>query len=202
MQMAGFWLSGFFVFCLFFLLDEFVILWLGEEFVFDFLTKVTILASLYLTIILYPIVAFREATGMYQKTKYAMVTAAALKIMLSVVLGIYMDLPGIILATIVSRLMTYAWYEPRVLFRDFLGGRGARRYLLGNLLNAAMLAGCIVAVFFLITLPEINGWSGWLIRGIACAAFINLLYFARYIKTPEFRFAADKLKGLLKRRSL
>jgi O-antigen/teichoic acid export membrane protein len=50
MQMSSFWLSGFFCFCLFFLLDDFIFLWLGEGLVFGFHVKLVILLTCYVSI--------------------------------------------------------------------------------------------------------------------------------------------------------
>ena len=197
MQTASYWLSGFFVFCLFFLLDEFVILWLEREFVFDLFTKVAILLSLYTSMTLYPIVAFRSATGMYQKTKHVLLIAAVLKIILSIILGVNLGLPGIILATVISRMLTYAWYEPKILFRDFFDSSAAH-YLYRNILNFLLLIGCIAAAHFLFPWQEVSGWLEWLLKGVAYTLAINAVYLLIYFRTPQFRFIADKIKEVLK----
>ena len=193
MQVASHWLGGFFVFCLFFLLDGFVTLWLGDEFVFGMFTKLAILVNFYLSITLYPIVVFREASGMYQKTKYAMVAAAALKIAFSIIMGIHFGLPGIVLATSASKLLTYAWYEPKILFRDFLGG-SALKYFSGHLLNFLMIFSCIALVYFLIPQYDGIGWSAWLLKAIVCAVSINIIYLIRYCRSPELKVLYRILK--------
>jgi len=198
MQTVSYWLGGFFVFCLFFLLDDFVVLWLGAGFVFDSSTKIAILLHFYLSIALYPIIAFREATGMYQKTKYAMVAAAVLKIALSIVMGIYFGLAGIVFATTISKLLTYAWYEPKILFRDHLDGK-ASGYLAGHVINLVMLCACIAFTYFVFPWKESAGWLEWLLRGFACTIAINAVYLLRYFRSPELKDIAGKIFGLLKK---
>jgi len=198
MQTVSYWLGGFFGFCLFFLLDDFVVLWLGSEFIFDMFTKFAILINFYLSITLYPIIAFREATGIYQKTKYAMVAAAVFKIAFSILLGMYWGLAGIVLATTISKLLTYAWYEPKVLFRDYLGGN-AFGYLFGHVINLAMLSGCVALVYFCFPWSESTGWLDWAIKGLVYAVAINIVYFLRFFKTAEFHIIIEKAMSLLKR---
>jgi len=198
MQMNSFWLSGFFCFCLFFLLDEFVLLWLGPEFVFGFPVKMAILLSFYLSVILAPVVAFREATGLYQKTKYLLLAAAAIKIMLVILLSRYFGLAGILLATSIAKITTYAWYEPKLLFRDFFDS-GSARYFCWHLLNIMLLAACIAAAHFFIPWREISSWAGWLIRGVACSVCINIVYLLIYFRTPEFRVVTNNIKKLIKK---
>jgi len=198
MQTVSYWIGGFFVFCLFFLLDDFVVLWLGREFVFDMVTKIAILLNFYLSIALYPIIAFREATGMYQKTKYAMVAAAILKIALSIIMGMYFGLAGIVYATTISKLLTYAWYEPKILFRDHLGGK-ASGYLAGHVINLAILCACIALTFFLFEWKESAGWLEWILRGAASTLAINAVYLLRYFRSPELKDIVSKTSELLKK---
>jgi len=202
MQTASCWIGGFFCFCLFFLLDDFVALWLGREFVFDPFTKIIILLNLYLSIAMHPIAAFREATGMFQKTKLAMVAAAVLKVVLAIVLGMLFGLPGILAANFLAGVLTYAWYEPKILFRDFLHV-GAVGYLIGHVLNLILLMSLIAGIYFLlpwfIDTPENLSWLEWLIKGVVCTILINAVYLLRYFKTPEFRIIKDKTIGFIKR---
>jgi len=195
MQAVCFWLSGFFCFALFFLLDDFVYLWLGSEFVFDVTMKIAILASLYLSVTLFPVVAFREATGMFNRTKYVVAAAAVIKIALAILMGKAYGPVGIIMATVISKLTTYAWYEPKILFRDFLNS-SAVGYFLGNLANLMLLVGCIVAVYFFVPLQEVSGWMHWIVRGFLVTITINVIYFLRYFWTSEFRIIINKLKRL------
>jgi len=198
MQMSSFWLSGFFCFCLFFLLDDFILLWLGEEFVFGFYIKLLILLACYLSITRLPIAAFREPTGFFMKTKYVMLTAAIMKIALSIFLGIHLGLVGILIASLVTKLSTFIWYEPMVLFRDYFESSAAG-YFYENILNLAILAGCITIAYFILPWQEAAGWGYWVLRGIACTVFINSVYFLRYFRTPEFSVVVGKVKTLVKK---
>ena len=198
MQTVSYWLGGFFGFCLFFLLDDFVFLWLGGDFVFNLVIKVAILLDFYLQIALYPIIAFREATGIYQKTKYVMVVAAILKIVFSTTLGMYFGLAGIVFATTVSKLLTYAWYEPKVLFRDFLGGK-ASSYLVKHIINFIMLVACVALTNYIIPWKASADWLEWILKGAVYALIINAIYFFRYFRTPEYRDILEKTADLAKR---
>jgi len=197
MQTVRHWIGGFFVFCLFFLLDDFVVLWLGPGFIFDIYIKMAILIKFYLSITLYPIYTFREATGIYQKTKYVMVAAALLKIGFSILFGLQWGLAGIIFAPTVAKLITYAWYEPKVLFRDYLGGK-AFDYFIGHVKNLCMFSMCIIVVYFIYTKYLNGGWPVWILSGAVCTLLINAVYFIKYRKTPEFQVVMNKTQGLIK----
>ena len=197
MQTVSYWLGGFFVFCLFFLLDDFVVLWLGTGFTFDIYIKIAVLIQFYLNITLYPVFAFREATGIYQKTKYVMVAAALIKIVLSILFGLKWGLAGILLAPTVAKLVTYAWYEPKVLFRDYLSGR-LLKYFLGHVKNLCLFSACITAVYFIYPRQLNGGWPVWISMGAVCTLLINAVYYVKYRKTPEFQVVLNKTSGIIK----
>jgi len=196
MQALSCWLSGFVIYCSFFLLDDFVILWLGRDFVFDLPTKVALLLTAYFSILLFPTAAFRVATGMYQKSKYVMAVAAITKILLAIILGIHFGLPGILAATVISKLATYAWYEPKILYRDFFEN-SSTRYFIENTVNLLIVAVCIIVTYYFFPWWESSGWFEWIQKGVVYTLVINSIYFIRYFRTPEFKVITDKLMALV-----
>ena len=75
--------------------------------------------NMYLSCVMQPLWSYREATGLYRKTKWIMVICAIINIVLSIVLGKIIGVIGIILASEIARIVTYVWYEPKILFREF-----------------------------------------------------------------------------------
>ena len=54
------------------------------------------------------------------KTKYMILAGVIVNIVLSVILGRFMGITGIILRLPFARLSTYFWYEPKLLFTNIL----------------------------------------------------------------------------------
>ena len=118
-QGFGFIMSGILVPCYTVLINDFIKLWLGNEYLLDKLVVLAIGINMYLSCVLQPIWSFREATGLYRKTKWIMVICAVINILLSILLGKIWGITGIILASAISRLSTYVWYEPPILFKQY-----------------------------------------------------------------------------------
>lgn len=117
-QIINIWIAGFTTTSLFILFQDFINLWLGQKYVIDFKIVILIIINYYLVCNRKVITIFREAAGMFNKIKYAMMIGAVTNIILSVVLGYFFGIYGILIATIASALMTYYWYEPMILMRD------------------------------------------------------------------------------------
>lgn len=198
MQTVSFWLISFFTFCLFFLMDDFIVLWLGPQYVFGGYTKIAILLNFYFSQNSFPVLIYREATGLYRKTKYIMLITAAINIGLSILLGRSFGITGILLATVIARLSTYLWYEPLLLFKDYFHTK-IGSFFVGHAVNFVLLCACI-GLFTLVPQITVTSWFSWIIKGAICAIAINIVYFLRFFRTPEFKFIKDKVLRMLFRR--
>lgn len=198
-MVVSFWISNFFIFCLYFLMDDFIVLWLGPEYIFGMPTKIAILLNFYLLLAHYPVLSFREATGLYQKTKYVMLCAAGLNIALSIALGIPFGVAGIILASFIAKLATFFWYEAKILFRSFFD-QPVGNYFWRHILNFLLLAVCILACERLLPLMPCTRWWDWLWHAVLYALIINFVCLLRFCRTAEFQQVKGKLLQKLFRR--
>ena len=179
MQTVSILLSTFCVVCLALLVQDFIRVWLGESYVLDGLTTAAVVFNFYFSIVLMPIWVFREATGLYRKTRYVMLATAAVNLIASVWLGQRWGLGGIVLATSLAKLCTYFWYEPKLLFRGYFG-RSCRVYFVGVakslLVTAGVLSLCAGAVGWI----PVYGWGMLLVKALSaallCIALLWLIY--------------------------
>ncbi|HFU4233393.1 TPA: lipopolysaccharide biosynthesis protein [Streptococcus suis] len=191
------WLSIVLFLCLYFLSSDFIKLWLGETFVMS--NDIVLFSSLtyYISCFLQPIYIYREATGLFTKTKYVMLITAILNIILSFIFGYYMGVAGVLLASIVSRLLTYFWYEPLVLFKDIFSSSSIR-YFIEVFKNMSMASILIVVINFI---PfKVDSWWDWTYKGGIIFFISNICSFTLYRNTLGINFAMLRrvIKGKLK----
>lgn len=105
------------------LLNNFIKLWLGSQYIFDDKIVFAIALNFYVSTAVSPVWMYREANGLFEKVKYLMLIMAGLNIVLSILLGIIWGTFGILFATVISRLLTCVWYEPKILFKNVFGER-------------------------------------------------------------------------------
>lgn len=178
--------------------NSFVSLWIGSGYVLPDSTVYIRMAIMFLSCYMQPIFAYREAVGLYQKTKYIMLAAAVLNIVFSVVLGLLLGVDGILLASVLSCVCTYFWYEPYLLYREYFESSVVSYYKSIGL--TLFLTVCISAlgIAMLSVLPSL-GWIEWATTALAfaCAAgCVSLLVFHR---TPEFKELKERIKTLASR---
>lgn len=98
-------------------LQPFVKIWIGEQYVVPFIWVAAIVFNNYIDEIMNPVWIFRETMGLFQQVKYVMPIAAVLNFGLSAFWGMRWGVPGILLATVTSKLATQYWYEPMLLYK-------------------------------------------------------------------------------------
>lgn len=198
MQSASFIFCGIITSAFCILSNDLVEVWLGSSFKLSDITIVAITLNTYLGCVLHPLWIYRDATGIYMKTKYVMLVGAALNIVLSLLLGYFIGLPGIIFASAISRLTTYFWYEPKLLFKEYFKHR-VMPYYLSLLGNICLVAATIFLMNLLTKSMVVNSWPSLILKGVVIGIGCVVIFCGVYSRTEGFRIILNKIKTILKR---
>lgn len=184
--------------CIFLLMQDFIVIWLGEEFLLPQSVLFALSINFYFANIVMPIWTYREATGMYQKTKYAMLATAIVNLIVAFSLGSLIGLPGIILATTIARLVTYFWYEPKVLFKDYFN-KSCLIYFKQVAFNVILTIFIIIAADSVLNLLSIRviGWISFFAKAIFIGLFSLTAVIIFYHKSEGYKFLKDKAMAIL-----
>ena len=196
LQMISFWICGIVTTGLFFLTQDFIELWLGKDLLLDNLTLIAIVLNVFFSICMRPVWTFREGTGMYKNIKYIMFITAIINLVLSIILGYWLGVSGILFATSISKLCTYFWYEPNILFKRYFNVKPIKYYI-QHIINIVVLFVSFVICYFSILCFDEVSLINWIIKAIILVLVVNIVYFLRYYKTSEFKNVFDKLVSLL-----
>ncbi len=181
-------------FCL--LADDFIHVWLGEGYQLSRMLVVAVTVNVFLACVLQPLWLYRDATGLYQKTKYIMLVATIENIALSVILGKIMGISGVIFATAISRLTTYCWYEPKLLFREYFD-QSAKKYYLTVFINTALTAITIILGGMVAKKFTPQNWMMLIIKAIIVGSICTILFVAAYFKTEGAQILISKVKSYI-----
>lgn len=183
--------------CVYALINDFIIVWIGDKFLIDDLTVIAIIINFFLVCILNPIWIFREAAGIYRKTKYIMVICAVINIVLSVIMGKMIGLSGVIFASAISKLLTYIWYEPIILFRDYFK-KSPLNFFASSLGITAVTAAMCALLFYIKSFITLDGIIGFIVKGIVCFVLSNVVFIIIFCKNKYFQDVVKRGLGLLK----
>ncbi|WP_022765637.1 lipopolysaccharide biosynthesis protein [Butyrivibrio sp. XPD2006] len=196
MMILGDWLGTYSVICIFCLIQEFIGLFFGWQYVFDDIVLVAILLNVYNSIVTYPVIMFREATGLYKKVRWIMFICAVENLVLSIILGKMFGTFGIILASFISRITTIFWYEANLLYKEVLGKK-QYEYYLKILTNAATMLIFGAITYFATSKLNVTNLLVWLVKGCICTIIINVLYLIKYFRNDDFKVIMRKIAKVL-----
>ena len=180
------------------LVNDLIRVWLGEEYVLSVLVVIASSLNMYLSCVLQPLWSYREATGLYKRTKWVMVICAMINLVLSIILGKLIGLAGILFASALSRLCTYIWYEPKILFREYFEMSPVKYYLqlVGNFV-------IIVLIIFLSglisSLVVVESIFLWFIKAIVVGSIALVMVLILYLNSSGIRIFREKINHFLKK---
>lgn len=189
------WISSILVVGLYIMIDDVIFTWIGKDFLLSRNIVIVNIIMAYCSCVLQPVYSFREAMGLYRKTKYVMFMTAILNIVISILLGVYMGVFGILLASLIAMFLTYIWYEPIILYRECFQ-KSSKPYWISNIKNIIIT----LAIAFLANACLKNyichNWFDIILKSIIVFFLANVLYFLFHIKSPYYQSILNRVKYL------
>lgn len=199
-QSVSFIVCGVVIPCYVLLANDLIKVWLGAEYVLANEIVAIIGLNMYLSCVLQPLWSYREATGLYRKTKWVMVACAFLNLVLSVCLGKLMGIAGILLASALARLLTYVWYEPKLLFKEYFS-ISPQKYYLQMLGNLTLILIIVVITGKIGRLIIVDNIVLWLMKACCIGVCSLVIVLLVYIRSEGVKILCQKVKVYLNKRS-
>ena len=193
---AGNWLYGFSAVCLTVLLNPFIELWLGEDYLFDQRIVCLIVLNFYLSGMRRAVLTFKDAEGLYWQDRYKAVVEALINLTVSMVLAAFLGIAGIFIGTTVSLLATSFWIEPMVVFK-YGFHCSARSYFLHYIENTLITLLTIIIVWRICEGLPGTGLPLFIGKMVMCVVVGNMGYLAVYCRRDEFRYFVWLLRNFI-----
>lgn len=171
--------------CLFWCLNDFISIWLGEEYLLGKFTVFTIVTCFYIQHVISPVWIYRETMGLFHETKYLMLIAALINLILSIVFGIRIGISGIIIATAMARILTTVWYEPIILYcKKFKKPVKEYYWLQGKYFFQSVL--CAVCVYYILRDIE-SSLKGIVFKVFLIGIVVCIVFFVGNVCSKKIR---------------
>lgn len=182
-----FWIMAFCAVCFLVLFNDFITLWVGKEFVFGMLTVVVIVLNFFMSGSITTVAIYRDTTGMFKETKYIFLITALINLILSIILGKFYGLFGILLATAIARILTNMWYEPFILYKNYFKKSPLIYFKRQAFYWFITVASCFSTYFISSMISNIS-WFNLIIKIIICILVPNALILVLFFRSKEFKY--------------
>lgn len=191
--------------CLMVLINPFINIWIGKDYLLSDFVSFLIAFNLFLTGMQSVTSSFRNAYGLFYKAKYRPILMCILNIVISIILAKYMGVAGVIIGTIISKLVTVIWLDPYIIYHYGFKENVSKFYK-----QYLIYLICYLTINFVIyTLYKyivINNIFMFAIYGILTFTIIALIICLLFRKTKEFKYFYNyfmtKLNKILRKKRL
>ena len=181
--------------CFMQLIQNFIQLWAGNEYLLDKKTVYVIGLLFLIPGLHHTCMIFKDACGLFWETRYRMLATTFINILLSIILAPVLGLSGIFMATIIAYLLTTFIYDPYLITKKVFrsSAKGFYNYYIKSFLTA-------VLANFLISFPlgilQVNGWSQFIGKAFLTVIMSSIIYLVVSYRSSEFLYYKDLLKKL------
>lgn len=189
MDFVAFVLYGGCTICFWALLNEFILVWIGSKYLFNDIIVAIIVMNFYIPGTLEITTMYRDAIGLFNKTKYVYLCTSLLNLVFSLVLGRLFGLAGILSGTIIARLLTNFVYEPYVLFNNHFKC-SCKKYFVRQVLQLIFI---FLNTFFIKGVFSFMGEGiFWLFaKFVFTGLWLVVIFWLLYHKTAEYLYIMD-----------
>lgn len=197
MQLCYHFIAAFGGISFFFLFNDLITVWLGEQYMFSSAVVFSISFNFYIINAVTPIWMYREASGLFSRVKYLMLLTATLNIVLSIIGGKMYGIFGVLFATALARIFTSVWYEPKIIFRNLFDAKLSKywvkqiKYVALTIISAIL---CYAVSFY-----EPHSIPFIIIRGIEFFIVCFVVFWLGISKSAERREVVTIISRIRKR---
>lgn len=190
----NFWIFSFCSICLVTVFNDFIQIWLGQEYVFEFSVVVIIVIAFYLKGMRKTVLTFKDATGNFYHDRYKPIIESIINIIVSIILAKKMGVAGVFLGTIISTVTTSLWIEPYVLYKHVFKEKVFSYFIKLTVYTIITIVVCSFTYWLSLFVTQVS-ILGILFKLIICLIVPNIIYIILFNKTEEFNY----FKNLVKR---
>ena len=200
MNFLSFWVACFSGTCLLVLLNPFIgDIWFDTSYTISEHIIAIMVVNFFIAVMTYSVEAFRIANGLFVYGWYRPAIMAVLNIVLDIIMGNKWGIPGIFLATTISRALTQVWFDPYLIYK-MVFKKSAKQYFFKYILylgSTALSGLTVLEICKLISLSNI--WIEFGCKFIIAAIVSNILVCLLFHTTAEFKYMWNLGISLLKK---
>lgn len=121
MDFLNFWFFGLGTVALYVVLRPFMILWLGEEYLFSNFTVFILMIKFYQEGMRASVTTFKDAAGIYYEDRFIPIAEAVINVCSSLILAKVMGIAGVFLGTVIGSTIVYFYSFPKYVCKPLFG---------------------------------------------------------------------------------
>lgn len=191
LRFGNFWLATFSSISLLIVMDSFITIWIGEQFLLPFGVLLALTLNLYSTLIRASMGSFKDAAGIFHQDRFVPILESIANIVFSIVLLQMLGLAGVFLGTVCSALILHLYSYPKFVIKPIFKQSYSSYYkiLANHFFIAVMIATITYYVSRLVTID--SNLMTFIINILICLTIPNIILFVIFRNSKELAYYKD-----------
>lgn len=196
LSLFTFWIFSVGSICLATLINPFINLWIGEEYLLEFWPVILIAINFYIGGMQETVTSFRTAYGLFWAAKLRPIIMVILNLVTSIILVKPLGISGVLLGTLLSKVLTVVWLDPYILYKDGFKMSAKKYYAkyIGFLLLFLVLGASSIYLYSFI---DISNFLIWFIAALITVIIYSLIFLLLFHKTNEFKYLYEQIMSII-----
>lgn len=186
--------------CYLVVVQDFIVIWLGQARLLDFFTIICISFNLFLFGMRKPMAVFENARGIFYENRFVPLLESVANIVASVALGLWIGLPGIVLGTTISSLWIFFYDYPKYVWPRVFS-KPVRNYFLTVFFDFVQLVVIMLSSFVIVNwfFSFVPGYSlvEFLLKGFASFLVSSTIVLLLNFRDPSLLYYLSGIKKRL-----
>ncbi len=200
-RLVNFWLYSFFTIFLAIMLEPFITVWLGSDFLFDDALIFILMFIFYERGMRNSITTVKTTAGIFHEDRFAPIAQAIINLGISIILVKSIGITGVFIGTLISQVSVPFWTTPYLVYKKVFKMKVASyysQYLLYSLI--------MVTTYFLTNIISsfisVESYISLIALGIICFIVPNVVFVLVFKRTDEFIYVMNIFKSLFRKQIL
>ena len=197
MRFLNFWIASFTSICIFLLIQPFITLWIGEQYLLEFYIIIFIIINFYQKMMRNVYGTFKDSAGIWMEDKYIPIIESILNIAFSIILGYSIGLAGVFMGTIISGLVLWCYSYPKFVYKK-LFNRSYIDYAKETIGYIVLFLTLASGTYYISTLFIFdNVWLQLISNSLIALIIPNIVLIFIFRKTDNFKYFIDLIKKII-----
>lgn len=187
----NFWLIAVISGLFFILINQFIQLWAGEEYLLSTSIVLLIAVNMYFRFIRNTFLLLQDTMGLFKEMQNKSIAEAVINLSASLFFVMYFEtgLEGILLGTFISNITTNFWYEPWVIYKKIHAPY--REYITTFIKYLVAAVSSIVVAWLVTNFLILSTWLDFFLQLCISFLVINLFLTLIFYRSNEFLYFKD-----------
>lgn len=182
------------------LINDFINIWIGKEYLFSMFIVFAMLLNVYVNGVNFACYSFRTTSGLFERAQLVPLYEVILNVVFSILFAKWFGVAGIFLGATLAKFLTFFWTDPLLLYKYLFKNKNTKEYFIKYLMYISITIGVGALLTYISSMFVTTNYISWFIKAVILSFMALALFVLLTFKTKEFKALFEVVKNKFLRR--